>query len=318
MSIYQTDIAAGPLALPQPGFLSQRRVQTVAGLDAVFASAPRIAFDDSSRFVFLSDCHRGDNSRADAFSPNEELYLAALGRYRKRGFTYVEVGDGDDLWLNRRLESVRAAHPRVFDLLHDLDHDGRLHLIRGNHELDGRAAATKDGLAVHEGLVLTHIHTNQRIFVVHGHQVDPPCAALSTVSRFMVTNFWAHVVRSPLGSHLRPTGTGQAPDGTLGTLIQWLQMLRRGIADRLAGWAQEQRITTICAHTHRPVCANYGQAPYFNTGSCIAPGYITGIEIERGVISLVKWSASSLRAAGESLRIERQLLAAPRALCLFP
>jgi UDP-2,3-diacylglucosamine pyrophosphatase LpxH len=317
MSICDTPIAADALALPRPGLLSRRPMQTPKGLDAVLANAPRLSFDDASRFVFFSDCHRGDNSRADAFAQNEELYLAALGRYRRRGYTYVEVGDGDDLWLNGKLESVRAAHPRVFDLLHEFDREGRLHLIRGNHDQGGDREADKDGLPTYDGLVLEHVHSQQRVFVVHGHQLDLPNAALGAVSRLLVKNVWSHLARSRAGRRFRPTGTGEPPAGALGAAMNWIHAQRRKVALQLAAWAQAQRLITICAHTHRPVCANYGQAPYFNTGSCIAPGYVTGIELERGVISLVKWTLSAF-PGGNGLRAERQLLAAPRAMCLFP
>jgi UDP-2,3-diacylglucosamine pyrophosphatase LpxH len=275
-----------------------------------------LAYDDSSRFVFLSDCHRGDGSRADAFTQNEELFLAALAHYQHRGYTYVEVGDGDDLWMNRSIEQVRAAHPRVFEMLHDLNAQGRLHLIVGNHETGGPNADRKDGLRVHEGLVLEHIHTHQRLFVVHGHQQDLPNAALGGLTRAMVRALWAPLSRSPIGHWLRPTGTGEPPAGGLGVAIKWICAQRRQVGEGLAAWAQSRRITTICAHTHRPECARYGHMPYFNTGSCVAPGYITGLELERGVLSLVKWTLSALPSGG--VRAERQLLAAPRALCMFP
>jgi len=314
MSIYQTELLAGPLALPG---LRHEPVYAPTGLDSIYASAPRIPFDDDSRLVFLSDCHRGDGSRADAFAPNEPLYLAALERYRRRGYTYVEVGDGDDLWLNRRLADVRAAHPRVFELLHDFGLDGKLHLIRGNHETGGHQYTDKDGLATHDGLVLTHTISHQHVFVVHGHQLDLPNATFGTVTRFWVRNVWAHIARSRAGGAFRPSGNNELPSGAVGAALRWIQAQRRHVAQGLAEWAQAQRITTICAHTHRPACAAYGQAPYFNTGSCVAPGYITGIELERGVISLVKWTLSTLGGSG-TLRAERQLLAAPRALCLFP
>lgn len=316
MSISQTRYAHGVLALPQPRLLDGL-TQPLTGLDAVYVAAPHLVFDDSSRFVFLSDCHRGDGSSADAFSQNEELFLAALSRYHRRGYTYVEVGDGDDLWLNRNLGAVKAAHPRVFEMLHAFDAEQRLYLIEGNHELGGLHGDDKDGMPVLQGLVLDHATRHERLFVVHGHQHDLPNAALAGLTRFWVRNVWAPLSRSCIGRVLRPTGTGEPPAGALGSAMRWIHTQRRHVAQGLADWANARRVTTICAHTHRPTSADYGQAPCFNTGSCIAPGYITGLELERGVISLVKWTLSAFPGGG-GLRAERQLLAAPRALCLFP
>ncbi len=91
-------------------------------LTEVFKAAEEVPFDDTSRFVFFSDCHRGDNSRADAFAINENLFLRALGYYHRHGFTYIEVGDGDELWKNRRFCDVREAHGRAFDLFQVLCH----------------------------------------------------------------------------------------------------------------------------------------------------------------------------------------------------
>ncbi len=315
MSILQPRDTTGVLTLPQPRVF-EGIDPPLTGLDAVYASAPHLVFDDASRFVFLSDCHRGDGSSADAFSQNEELYLAALSRYHRRGYTYVEVGDGDDLWLNRDLDVVKQAHPRVFDMLHAFEAEQRLYLIEGNHET-GQPTDTKDGIAVHQGLVLDHAIHHQRLFVVHGHQQDLPNAALAGWTRFWVRRVWSPLSRSCLGRAWRPTGTGEPPAGALGSAMRWLHAQRRHVAQDLAAWADARRLTTICAHTHRPECANYGQAPYFNTGSCIAPGYITGLELERGVLSLVKWTLGAFPGGG-GLRAERQLLAAPRALCLFP
>jgi len=49
-----------------------------------------------------------------------------------------------------------------------------------------------------------------------------------------------------------------------------------------------------------------GEPAYFNTGCCIIPGRITGIELQDGQLSLVKWTCEG--------RLERTRLAGPRAL----
>lgn len=53
---------------------------------------------EQTRIVFFCDCHRGDGSWSDSFLHNKILYQAALDYYWINGFTYVEVGDGDELW----------------------------------------------------------------------------------------------------------------------------------------------------------------------------------------------------------------------------
>ena len=75
-------------------------------LTEVFQSAPEIQFDDTSRLIFFSDCHRGDNSWADNFSKNQNVYFRALEYYFNEGFTYFELGDGDELYENKYFSDI--------------------------------------------------------------------------------------------------------------------------------------------------------------------------------------------------------------------
>jgi predicted phosphodiesterase len=220
-------------------------------LTQAFETARSIFFDDDSRLVFFSDLHRGDNSRSDAFAQNEDLFLQALRHYFREGFTYIEVGDGDELWQNRRLSSVKRAHRPTFDLLHT--------------------------------------------FAVHGHQVDFKSDALYHVSRFVIRHFWRHVQNLGLGD----VASSIAESRNRGTLRQ-----------RVSEWIEAHKQMVICGHTHTPKFPEPGALPYFNTGSGVFDGYITGLEIQNGQIALVKWLQSGLGQA------ERWLVAPPRRLSL--
>jgi predicted phosphodiesterase len=273
------------------------RTRAYRRMSQAFQAAKSVLFDDRSRLVFFSDLHRGDNSRADAFAQNEDLFIEALRHYYRRGFTYVEVGDGDELWQNRQLSAVKRAHRRTFDLLHAFAAQDRLHLIFGNHDVQGfqRRKMEKDGLTAHEGLVLQHVRTDQQIFVVHGHQVDFKSDGLYRLSRFIIRHFWRHVQN--LG--FTDVASTIAESRNRGTLRQ-----------RVSEWIEAHRQTVICGHTHTPKFAAAGDLPYFNAGSGVFDGYITGLEIQNGEIALVKW----LRSEGG--RAERWLLAPPRRLSL--
>lgn len=259
------------------------------------ASAKRVLFDDDSRLVFFSDLHRGDSSRSDAFARNEELFLRALRHYHREGFTYVEVGDGDELWQNRRLSAVKRAHSRTFDLLHTFAGENRLQLVFGNHDIRGfqQRRMKKDGLTAHEGLVLQHAETDGRIFVVHGHQVDFKSDALYGVARLVSRHIWRHIQN--LG--FSDVATSIVESRNRGTL-----------RERVCEWIRAHKQMVICGHTHTPKFAEPGAVPYFNTGSGVFDGYITGLEIWNGQIALVKWFQS------EWGQVERLLLKPPRLL----
>jgi UDP-2,3-diacylglucosamine pyrophosphatase LpxH len=260
-----------------------------------------VPFDDSSRIVFISDCHRGSNNRADAFAGNEGLFLGALAHYYQQGFTYIEVGDGDELWKNRRIGDIRNAHPRVFDLLEEFNRQARLHLIFGNHDVAGRMRRQldKEGLIAHEALLLRHASSGRQIFVVHGHQADFKSGGLYMVSRLIVRHIWTRLQLRGL------VGSGYS---TLMTEAQ------RKIEAKIIEWVQAERQLTICGHTHQPASTRPGMPLYFNTGSCIHPGAITGLELEQGELRLVTWMAQPGDSRDPVATIRREMLAPPRVL----
>lgn len=75
-----------------------------------FAHALRLSLQADSRYVLFSDCHRGVGNANDNFLKNEYLYLAALQFYDRLSFTYLELGDGDELWENRSIQRIQEMH----------------------------------------------------------------------------------------------------------------------------------------------------------------------------------------------------------------
>ena len=71
-------------------------------------------------------------------------------------------------------------------------------------------------------------------------------------------------------------------------------------------------LLTITGHTHRPRFPEPGDIPFFNDGSCVHPRSITGIEIENGNISLIKWHIATTEDG--TLRVVRALLEGPQRL----
>ena len=92
-------------------------MSTFNRLTKVFNSSKELQFDNSSKLVFMSDCHRGDNSWADNFAHNQNLMFTALSHYYNKDFTYIEIGDGDELWENRKFSTIRQSHSHIFWIL---------------------------------------------------------------------------------------------------------------------------------------------------------------------------------------------------------
>lgn len=290
---------------------SQKRLQRA------YKNAKRITFDDTSKFIVFSDCHRGDNSFADDFANNRNIYFHALNHYYRNGFHYCELGDGDELWENITFESIFEAHKNVYKLLREFHLEGRLHMVWGNHDMvykdaayvennlshyfepiDGTDKELFEGIEYNEALVLQHDTTQQEIFCTHGHQADWWNYVCWKVGRFLVRILWKPLQVVGIADPTSPAKN-------------YKEMIR--IEKRIKKWILSNNLKmTISGHTHRPRFPEPGQIPFFNDGSCVHPRSVTGIEIENGHISLIKWKIDT--KIDGTLQVVRVLLEGPQKL----
>ncbi|WP_203256031.1 metallophosphoesterase family protein [Hyunsoonleella ulvae] len=286
-------------------------------LDKTYNNAKVIDFDDDSKFILFSDCHRGDNSFADDFANNRNIYFHALKHYYAEGFQYCELGDGDELWENLTFESILNAHKNVYMLMKLFHKDNRLHMIWGNHDMVyrnpnyvkkhlstyfdpkiGKEVELFGDITYHEGIILKHCGTGQELFLTHGHQADWWNYLFWKWSRFLVRILW-----KPL--NVMGIADPTSPAKNYKELIK--------VEKRAKKWiAQNHNLLTIFGHTHRPRFPEPGDIAFFNDGSCVHPRSITGLEIENGTISLIKWQISTKDDG--TLQIVRVLLEGPRNL----
>lgn len=280
-------------------------------LENVYKTAEVIPFDESSKFIIMSDCHRGQGNTGDNFLPNQTLHLAALEYYYKNGFTYIELGDGDELWENRKIQPIIAAHSDIFWIMSKFYDKNRLYMLYGNHDIVKRRKQIADkafssfycdkgecklfpGIEMPEGLILEDRKTKKQILLVHGHQGSFLNDTAWPVARFLVRYFWRPL---ELIGFTAPTGAART------------HSRQEMIEKKLAAYAASQKLMLITGHTHRPAYPRPGNGLYFNDGSCVHPSSITGIEIVNRKISLVKWSVSAKNDL--SLYVERSILEGP-------
>ncbi len=290
-------------------------MNTASRLSEVLEKAQEVPIDKSSKFILFSDVHRGDNSWSDDFAPNQNLLFHALSHYRKHGFTYFELGDGDEFWENASFSTIREAHSHIFWIMREFHKDKRLYMLWGNHdrkwkrhsnvekylhkyfdEREQKELPLLDGIVVHEGLKLIHQESGLTLLLVHGHQGELLNDQLWWLGRFVVRNFWKVMQRFGVKDPTRPAKN-----------FARRQKRERKIVD----WATANKQPIVIGHTHRPALPRVGQAPYFNTGSCVHPRCITGIEIENGEISLVKWFTDVARDDSGTLFINKEVIVGP-------
>jgi UDP-2,3-diacylglucosamine pyrophosphatase LpxH len=266
-----------------------------------------------TRIVVMSDMHRGDGTGPDDFAHNSLLFQCALDHYLENKFTFIELGDAEELWENKAFAQIYITHTSIYDRLrefHDPNPDRTRYIkIWGNHDLLWQGKKNQPllddlfpGIEIHECAIL---NGPSRFLLLHGHQFDPTChGAGSRVSKFFVRHVWGRLQRCGIKD---PTRAANNPGKS------------NELDDRLYHWAKANHDgihTVIAGHTHRPVFENLSlterklgdlgvgtrgikkkrrtDTAYFNTGSCVHPRCITGIEItfqnQRPRLQLIKWA----------------------------
>ena len=273
--------------------------------------------------IVMSDMHKGDGSGADDFARNSLIYCRALEHYLENDFMFVELGDAEELWENDKFEQIYITHADTYDLLakfHDPNPDKTRYLkVWGNHDLYWRNnqniyQAIFPDIQIHEGIIL-----NDNVLMIHGHQADPVCRGTvsAAVSQFFVDHIWANLQKTGVKDFTtRAAGNPGIGDEVDNRLYDWATHNNKGIS------------TIIAGHTHRAVFENLSLTEmrlqafkqlfpnrasrktdrnpcYYNTGCCVHPRSITGLEItmtDKINFQLVEWK---FRTEGSAVSIGR-------------
>jgi hypothetical protein len=255
-----------------------------------------------AKYIIFSDQHKGDKSAADDFANNALNYEAALDYYYKNNFHLISLGDCEELWKFTP-DKVLAANKSTFEK-EALFHPNRFCKTFGNHDLIWKNIADvflwlrkyfSFPLKIYEGIVINLTQNNYpdlQIFLTHGHQGDT-MSDNNAFSTWCVAHLWL-----PLQRFLNIKINTPSKDYSL----------RNKHNIMMSDWSSQQKnLLLVTGHTHSPVFASgkYLNHPsnnipgknqqhikptYFNAGCCcFDDGDITGIEIENGMIRLIKW-----------------------------
>ena len=269
----------------------------------------------------FSDLHKGDNSYADDFTHNMQIYTHAIRKYYDENYTYIELGDGIELWENYTFEPIYKAHKSTFELLKLFYDDDRLHMLWGNHDMIFGDPLTVEkmlykvftpkniqqkerlfDLEYHESILLQIENTDKKVFLIHGHQADWLNYRFWKVSRFFVRYFWM-----PLQKWFNV----KDPTSPAKNYKNHVKVERK-----LKDWMlKNNNQMVIAGHTHRPRFPDVNELPYFNDGSCVHPNSIIGLEIVNLQIAMVKWH-DELDSNGQN-RIVKTVLAGPEDLEMY-
>lgn len=262
-------------------------------ISKAFRHPCRLPLCQDSKYVLFSDCHRGTGKSNDNFLKNEFLYVSALKYYYEQHYTYLELGDGDELWENRSFCAVKSMHPDSFELMEQFFRQDRFYAVYGNHDIIKRKKqfckkfcqeyfceyhqhnlSLFPGICFYSGIILEDEKHQMDIYLTHGHQADFLNSVLWPIPRFLVRYIW------------RPLEQLGIPDPTSAAKNH---LKKKNSEKRLARWAEREHHLLITGHTHHPMIGT-PSSPYFNTGSCVSPSGITCIEIENRCLTLIKWT----------------------------
>ncbi|MET0635980.1 MAG: metallophosphoesterase [Chitinophagaceae bacterium] len=211
-----------------------------------------LSMDNTSPgFIIFSDQHKGARNGADDFTLSEGNYLAALEYYNSAGYSFIALGDSEELWENT-LGQVKKYNVQTFEAEKKFLQRKAFYKILGNHDLYW----TNDPLAswelkkiygeevkVYEGLVIEYFVNQQNltVFCTHGHQGDAQSDG-NWFSKFFVARIWA-----PFQAYLRINPNTAAYD--TGKKILHNEIMYE--------WSSTQQDTIlITGHTHQPVFAS--------------------------------------------------------------
>lgn len=284
-------------------------------IERIIKKSKVIEIDKNSKIIILSDCHRGHGDRSDDFFHNQHTYINALRHYMDNGYTYIELGDGDELWENANFRLISERYRVIYQMFNELHGEKRFRFIWGNHnrrwknkflfrkqfgriidERDGHEVKLLEGLEAEEAITLRFNNDQTKeILLIHGHQGEILNDSLWWFGRFFIRVFWRFIqMRFGVADPTSPARNFR---------------IRKKIDLRFMETAEKLKKGVIIGHTHFPVFPDTGEVPYFNDGSCVHPRCITGIEIDKGALALVKWLY--VQSGSGYLKLEKEVISGP-------
>lgn len=204
--------------------------------------------ESNGKFIIFSDQHKGRRNGADDFTAAEPNYIAALDHYYRSGYTFINLGDCEELWENT-LPQVKKANVNAFAAEKLFLLKNTYVKIFGNHDLywanDPLASMELESvygskLKVYEGAIIT-IPIGERtlqVFCTHGHQGDARSDG-NWFTKFFIARIWA-----PFQAYLRINTNEPSND-------EYKKTVHNEI---MYEWSATQKNTIlITGHTHQPV-----------------------------------------------------------------
>ncbi len=151
------------------------------------------------------------------------------------------------------------------------------------------------GIRTKESIILKDSQSDKKVMVVHGHQGGDFINDHGwVISLFLMRVFWRYMHMIGLKNPSSPSKN---------------RIKRHRIEKNFTKWIEEHGVGILCGHTHRPKLPDDGSPVYMNSGCCVHPRGITGIELVGRKFSLVYWSVKPNKEG--SLYIKKKVMKGP-------
>jgi predicted phosphodiesterase len=202
----------------------------------------------ADRFIIFSDQHKGNGDHADDFIGASFNYTKALEYYLKNNFTYINLGDCEELWENKP-DPVLNHYKQIMQLEAAFQAAGKYQRVFGNHDLLWFSDdAVKQflhplfntALQVYEGILLQTTIKNQplEILLTHGHQGDA-VSDNNAFTKWFVGRIWVPIQRWLDFNVNTPAKDFHMRDRHNQIMYQWTE--------------NKQNTILVTGHTHKPV-----------------------------------------------------------------
>ncbi len=212
----------------------------------------QLEITNESKIVIISDLHKGSGNNADDFRNSETNYLAACYYYLQNDFTYIALGDIEELWENK-IEAIVAQYENTIVAEKEFVQKNKFYKVFGNHDLYWKTAGNNakkwlqkmynKNLNIYEAILLQYKSKQNplHILLTHGHQGDGASDG-NKYSQWFVAHIWA-----PFQAYLDINPNTPSKDF----------ILRNKHNKLMYEWSVLQKNTIlITGHTHKPVFAS--------------------------------------------------------------
>ncbi len=204
---------------------------------------------DTGSLIIFSDQHRGARDGADDYAVCSSAYLGALDYYNQQGFTFINLGDCEELWENTLFTIIKhnqaefAAEKKFIDRNAYFKVFGNHDLFWDNDPLSSMWLARLYGksIPIYTAILIDAVWPDgscMDIFCTHGHQGDRQSDG-NAFSKWFVSYIWG-----PLQSYLEINSNSPSTNDNLKTLHNMY----------MYDWSAMQINTLlVTGHTHQPV-----------------------------------------------------------------